>query len=235
MATYRKRGDRWHVQIRRKDHPSLTRSFDRKVDADRWVRKTERQIDVGDFSLVDPTIAKEIKLEMLLIRYAGEVTVDKRGCDPEQYRLNALSRCWIGNYTLDRLTPQIISKYRDERLKLVAPSTVLKELQLVGHVLQVAQRDWGVPIAPSVMGDVVLPKASCPRDRRLEPGELQRLLQGCEQGRSPLLAPVIEFAIETAMRRGEIVNARWNDVDWDTGTMLTPLPDDTSPSRSGLI
>ena len=47
MATYRKRGDRWQVQIRRKERLSLTRSFDRKVNADHWVRKTERLIDVG--------------------------------------------------------------------------------------------------------------------------------------------------------------------------------------------
>ena len=54
MATYRKRGSRWHVQTRGKGHPCLTRSFDREIDADNWVRKTERQIDVGELSVGDP-------------------------------------------------------------------------------------------------------------------------------------------------------------------------------------
>ena len=33
---------------RRKDHPSLTRSFDRKIDADIWIPKTKRSLDVSD-------------------------------------------------------------------------------------------------------------------------------------------------------------------------------------------
>jgi hypothetical protein len=129
MATYRKRGDRWQVQVRRKDHQSLTRSFDRKIDADIWVRKTERQLDVGDTSFKDPTILKGIKLKTLLERYADEITVSKRGCEPEQYRLKTLSNSWLGKQTLDAVNVKLVSKYRDERMLGRSPSTVLKELQ----------------------------------------------------------------------------------------------------------
>lgn len=64
MATYRKRGDRWHVQIRT---PCLTRSFDRKIDADHWVRKTERLIDTGELFSDDPGVLRAIKLKVLLV------------------------------------------------------------------------------------------------------------------------------------------------------------------------
>ena len=105
MATFRKRGNRWHVQIRRKDHPFLTRSFDRRIDADHWVRRTERQIDVGELLVCDPTILKQTKLRDILSRYAETISRTKRGCEPEQYRLNAISQNWIGETTLDKLTP----------------------------------------------------------------------------------------------------------------------------------
>jgi len=57
----------------------------------------------------------------------------------------------------------------------------------------------------------------------LEAGELDALLHGCTLGRTPLLAPVIQFAIETGMRRGEIVSATWDNVDLDKRTLHIPI------------
>ena len=45
MATFRKRGNKWHVQVRRAGKATQTRSFTHKSDAEAWARKTERQID----------------------------------------------------------------------------------------------------------------------------------------------------------------------------------------------
>jgi hypothetical protein len=45
MATIRKRGERWHVQVRRKGSPSITRSFLNKSDAQVWARQTQREAD----------------------------------------------------------------------------------------------------------------------------------------------------------------------------------------------
>jgi CheY-like chemotaxis protein len=51
MATLRKRGSRWHVQVRRSGQ-SHTRSFSYKEDAEAWGRKTEREIDTGEIRAV---------------------------------------------------------------------------------------------------------------------------------------------------------------------------------------
>lgn len=45
MATYRKRGDRWQVQVRRVGQPTLSRSFTTKADAQRWARHMEAELD----------------------------------------------------------------------------------------------------------------------------------------------------------------------------------------------
>ncbi len=51
------------------------------------------------------------------------------------------------------------------------------------------------------------------RDRRLQPGELERILSAASATRTKHLSEIILFAIETGMRRGEIVSIRWTDVD----------------------
>ncbi|PIV87803.1 MAG: hypothetical protein COW48_09550, partial [Hydrogenophilales bacterium CG17_big_fil_post_rev_8_21_14_2_50_63_12] len=47
-------------------------------------------------------------------------------------------------------------------------------------------------------------------------GEETTLLAELEQGRNQYAAPVVRFAIETAMRQGEILGLRWEDVDLKT-------------------
>jgi integrase len=219
MATYRKRGDKWHIQIRRTGHPNLTKTFDRKIDADRWVRRTERQIDVGELLISDPSILKKTSLACILTKYSDLISTSKRGSGPEQYRLDAISRSWLGSYKLDRLTPQAICKYRDERLKQCQSSSVLKELQLLKNVFHVARTDWGVPITHDPMAGVNLPSSAKPRNRRLEDGELDLLMSHCTH---PMLSNVILFAIETGMRRGEIVASRWSNVDLTKQTLHIP-------------
>ena len=48
MATIRRRGRSWHVQVRRQRLPALTRSFSRRSDAELWARQRETEIDRGD-------------------------------------------------------------------------------------------------------------------------------------------------------------------------------------------
>jgi integrase len=48
--------------------------------------------------------------------------------------------------------------------------------------------------------------------RRLEDGEEERLLAACDRGRTPLLKQLVVLAIETGMRRGELLGLRWEHV-----------------------
>jgi hypothetical protein len=45
MATFRKRGNKWQVQVRRKNQPSISRSFNQKFDAQCWARDMECSAD----------------------------------------------------------------------------------------------------------------------------------------------------------------------------------------------
>ena len=76
MATLRKRGDTWHVQVRRSGQ-TRTRSFTHKTDAEVWARKTERAIDTDELRGTSERL-NNITLGNLLKRYRDEVIPQKR-------------------------------------------------------------------------------------------------------------------------------------------------------------
>ncbi|MBM3525040.1 MAG: site-specific integrase, partial [Alphaproteobacteria bacterium] len=83
MATIRKRGDRWHVQVRRRGGHQATRSFVKRADAERWARETEAAADRWAFGF-DPAVLRTLRLVDLFERYEHEVTPRKRGAYREQ-------------------------------------------------------------------------------------------------------------------------------------------------------
>ena len=79
--------------------------------------------------------------------------------------------------------------------------------------------DWGIPDNP--IARIHLPHLSQPRERRLEPEEAPRLLRACSKARTPWLKPAVELALETAMRRGELLNARYEHLQ--NGLLSIPI------------
>ena len=57
MATLRKRGDKWHTQVRLKGQPTITKSFSYKSDAEAWARAQEAPINHGVSSSCATTIS----------------------------------------------------------------------------------------------------------------------------------------------------------------------------------
>ena len=70
---------------------------------------------------------------------------------------------------------------------------------------------------------VKMPPSSPARKRRLEVGEFERLQEAAKQTKNPHIWPVIVFAIETGMRRGEILGLQWEHVELDRCIAYLPL------------
>ena len=47
MATFSKRNYKWCVQIRKSNHPNISKTFTHKKDAQQWANEIERKIDQG--------------------------------------------------------------------------------------------------------------------------------------------------------------------------------------------
>ena len=113
----------------------------------------------------------------------------------------------------------MIANYSDERLQKVRPGTVLRELAFLRHGIEVARREWDIPIAVNPVSQIAMPRASKPRERRITVEEMEALLRGCNREQT-LLKPLIYFLIETGMRRGEIMALCWSDVDAQCRTLF---------------
>ncbi|WP_341744160.1 tyrosine-type recombinase/integrase [Azonexus hydrophilus] len=216
MATIRQRNDRWQVIIKRKGYPSQSRTFDLRKDAEKWARQQERAIDAGQW--VDRTEAEQTTLKELLERYAKEVSKTKRGADAESYRIDQFKRSKLAQYSPAAISSSLIATWRDERLKEVSPGTVLRELQLLGHVFTVAMREWGIALHCNPVTLVRKPAPNKGRDRVLTDAQREALLIACGKCHSPWIKPVVIFALETATRRGEILSLTWSNVSLETST-----------------
>jgi len=222
MATIRKLRGRWQAQVRRKGMAPRAKSFDKKADAEQWARSLEAEVDRCG-ALPDTRIAENTTLGEIMTRYRDEISPTKRSAQTEIIRINALLRRPICHRTLTLLSSSDLATYRDERLKAVAPATVVRELNTISHALEIAQREWGVYLARNPVKLVRRPTPPRGRTRRLEGDEEQRLLAAANQGRNPFMKPLIIVALETGMRRGELIELRWEHVDLNRRVAHLPL------------
>lgn len=218
MATYRRRGDSWQVQVRRDGYPSLSKTFSSKADAVAWAREKERAIERAELpnSIRD---LKGLKVADLLRRYEQEVTPRKRGAASERYRLRVLLSHDLASVGLHKLSPGAVAQYRDDRLKTVQSATVRRELAVLQHCFEVARKEWELPIASNPVQGIALPSPSKARERRLEPIETGDLHSSLRDGGPWYLLPLITLAVETGMRRGELLSVLWSDVNLEKRTL----------------
>jgi len=105
------------------------------------------------------------------------------------------------------ITPRLIEKYKIARLEKVGPATVNRELACLKHMYSKAI-EWGYVKENPAKG-VKLLKEPPGRLRYLSPEEVGSLLDSCLDH----LCPIVLTAVNTGMRRSEILNLRWADVD----------------------
>ena len=221
MATIEKRGQFWRVKIRRTGLPSQTRTFDNRTQAQQWARGVESEIDKG--IVVDRRVAQRLSLAEILERYRREVTPTKRGATDENLRLKAMAQRPFARIRMSALTSSHLAAYRDERLKVVSGATVNRELSTLSHAIDTARREWDVYLPTNPCTLVRRPPQGRPRDRRLQGDEEKRLLAACGGARNRWLAHFVALAIETGMRRGELLGLLWDNVDLERRTAFLPV------------
>lgn len=227
MASFYKRGDyQWEAKIRKAGFPQLARTFESKSDAMAWAAEVETEMRRGTF--VSRALAERKTLAALIGQYVEEVSPLHRGADSEIARLKAMARRKIAETAMANLRAIDIARYRDERLKVdgVCPATVVREMGLLQRVIAHAMQEWEIALPRNPAQGVARPKVKNARDRRLKPArkgkahlsEEARLLAACTADgrerscRVPWLRPIVELAIATAMRRGEILALDWQHV-----------------------
>lgn len=226
VATIRKRkdtrGERYQAIVKGNGYPMASRTFATKKEAEKWARQLEAERDRGVY--VDRNEAEKNTLWAILGRYAKEVSPTKRGGTLEATRIKAIQAEKFSQIKLAALSARELATWRDKRLQCVSGSTVNRELNIISAVINHARKEWGIHMENPV-ALVRRPKNNPARDRRFEGNEAQRLLDSLEdpgrdkQGRlqsgtrNAWIRPLVLVAIETAMRRGELLKLEWKHVD----------------------
>ena len=174
--------------------------------------------------------ADKMLLTDALLRYAEEVSPTKRGYRDEVIRINALRRAKMAAYSMGKLSAAIVAGFRDERLKGVGAGAVIRDLSLLSSVINHARREWGVTVNnPCLL--VKKPPIPAGRTRVLSADEEGRLLAAVAPTgrRNPEMLPLVQLALQTAMRRGELLALRWEHIDLEAQTAYLPTSKNGHP------
>lgn len=193
-----------------------TKIFNTSKQAKSWAR--EREVELSKLgSLVDD----KRTLKDVFERYANEVSPQKEGAHWEILRLNLFVREFPGlcQKRLLRLTKEDFQNWVLERSQAVANSSVNRELNIISNCLTVAKDEW-YWMSHNPMKGLKRLKNPKPRNRRISEQEIAEICcaLGYQDGVQPQLkrefvGAAFLFAIETAMRAGEICSLTPEDVD----------------------
>jgi len=141
----------------------------------------------------------------------------------DQCSLKHLSKTFNGKLLSD-INPLLIEKYKKTRKDEEAePATINRELGCLRHMFNMAVA-WGkAQNYPFGFGKnkVKFLKEPKGKNRILSEEEEARLLEQVRvTTKSQHLEPIIITALNTGMRKGEILNLKWSNVDFKTGHIL---------------
>jgi integrase len=153
--------------------------------------------------------------------------INKRSWRTDEYLLANL-KAFFKNTYLSNIGAEIVERYKAQRIKQVSPATVNREIALIKTMLNKAAA-WGRipsnPISGRVVGKL---KEKNARERILSPEETGRLIEVA----SPNLKPILTIALNTGMRRNEILSLKWENVNLSAGYIFI---EDSKSGRSRKV
>jgi integrase len=220
MATIRRRGKTYHVQIRKVGYPPVTKSFSSITVARKWTKATEADME----RRLSVSIPSTLTVGDLLERYESEVIPTHKGSRREIYKSRTLRKDF-SKIRLCDLSPSDVRQYRDIRLKTISPATLRRELAVLSSAINHASKEWGIFVSKNPVTAISVPRTANARSRRLEADEQDRLLS-TSNGE---LRRITIIALETGMRRGEILQIRRSHIDFNLQTLRIPLTKTDTP------
>ena len=213
MGCVRKRGNSWNAQVRISGWRSFTKTFQTKLDAKQWIVTLEKELKSKP--LPEKNI-KNLKLKDLFNKYKFEILPKLKSHKIVTYKLNFLSRLWLGEIKVINLTKGHLEQFCKDRKLVVKDGTIKSELMLIKRIVKIATYKWNYGIPFNAFYGIELPSPHKPRNRRETQEELSILISHANKQRNKYISTIIQFAVETGMRRSEILKLKWIDVNLKT-------------------
>ncbi|MDA8978751.1 site-specific integrase [bacterium] len=217
MATVRKRGKKYQAQVRIKGHSPQSKSFLTKAAALAWTRRIESSMDNG--SWIDTRGSRSVFIEDIVDdlvysyeRFGLEVAGPKLG------QLNQIKEYFHG-VSIHDLTFDGVLDFAAFRLETIAESTLQAQMYYLKQAVTNSRIKTELPVVDMAIDELKKKKlimGSKRRDRRLEPGEYEALM---DQAAGHWISAAIDLAVESAMRQGEIHALKWSDINESKGVI----------------
>ncbi len=215
---YKNKSVGYQAIVRRKGFRTVVKSFQTRTEAKKWSRQMEIKLDRGDHS--DYSEAFKLTLGDIIRRFISEGYHKKQRDKWVEGRANSILNDTIADTNLLRLSSRHIAEFRDRKLEQWSPTTFNKHKSLISRVIDISMRDWEIYLPQNPMKLVKKLKEPNPRTRVLVDDEEQRLIEACASSGCIYLKPMFEFSIETAIRQGELLKIRYENINFKKRTLL---------------
>lgn len=222
----------YRAQVRVKGRPPESQTFTSEKRAEKWARSVESGIEEGRH--FPHMRARRTAFAGLVKRYRDTVMQDVRTSNKatREKHLTWWDTRFTGR-TLAEVTPDLIAEARDalanetftrgklrkKKGKEIPPkeymragATVNRYLATLSHMFTVAVKEWRL-VDRNPVRDISKKKEARGRVRFLSDDERDALLTACAKSDWPALHTLVLLAISTGARRGELIRAKWDDVD----------------------
>lgn len=142
-----------------------------------------------------------------------------KGAQSELYRLKAFRRnnVILCSTALSDATEDLFEDWIADRLEVVKPNSVGRDIRLLKPVFAAAARKYDLRRSP--LEYVFAPRAIDERIRRISEDEEALLFAELIMAENPIVPLAAEFALETGCRRSEQLRIEWKDYDRRRGTV----------------
>lgn len=202
----------FQLRLRRQGVKVQYITFDTWEEAEQ--ARLQIEADLAVSIVRDYAAATQTSLRDLMLRYLQEVVPQHKGSESETYRIGRLLRTEaFVDKKLAALTTEDLQDFIYDRLTEVAPATADRDIDIISQVLHYADDVWRIAAPISPLKGLKRPKYCNERDRRLSLEEEVALLKAAREDENPYVEPAIILALETSMRRSELLALTFDDIN----------------------
>lgn len=207
-----KKGVVWSVDVRINGR-RIRRTVGTKREAEIIEARIKADARAERWELKKP---EDLLFSDVVERYLGYTELNKARSTyrNDKYRIEANLVPFFGDMFLRSIEYEDVEAYKAMRLELVSQNTVNHELTNLSHMLRMAIK-WGYA-ERNIMASVERFKLTRTTPGYLSEGEVGKLLDAAE---GTYIYPILVTALHTGMRRAELFNLQWPDVDFSQSTI----------------
>jgi integrase len=227
MSSINKVNGKWKAEVSLTGFPRRSKTFISKSHAIIWSQELELKYEKNETYGGDRSLLTH-KLSYLITRYQKTKSVFKKSYKSEVYVLKMLHETPLSDISVGAINSNMIVSEMNKIRGTLKPSTIRNRFAILRHIFNVAINEWGYPMTNPI-SKVSLPKSEETPLRRISEEELTMLRKILLLRESQKMHWIITFALETGLRRGEIVKLKWEDIDRSKNTARV------SESKSGYV